>query len=272
MVRKIGLAELAEPGDDLPGGPAGRRVEAGGRLVQEDDVGVADQRQGDVEAAALAAGQLGGEGVGLVGQADQGDGVVDVARRPVVAGVELQALAHRQPGSGSDSCRTTPTRSRQAPPALAGSTPRHVTSPSVRVPEAFEDLDGGGLAGAVGAEEGEDLAAVHLEVDAADRFVGAVALDEPADGHHRLVELTRSDRSRSSVAGAVHVAPRRVVDLLPSVRHTADRRLRPGGGTSARRVDSHPGWTDSTRGWTSGTPWIHPGAGDGDAARPYSFV
>jgi hypothetical protein len=34
-----GLAELPEPGDDLPDGAAGGRVEAGGRLVQEDALG-----------------------------------------------------------------------------------------------------------------------------------------------------------------------------------------------------------------------------------------
>src|SRR5580704_13004792 len=37
-----------------------------------------------------------------------------------------------RPGSGSDSCKTTPTRSRQAPPAVAGSCPRTHTCPAVR--------------------------------------------------------------------------------------------------------------------------------------------
>jgi hypothetical protein len=39
-----GLAELAQPGDHLPGRPAGRRVESGGGFVNEDELGVADQR------------------------------------------------------------------------------------------------------------------------------------------------------------------------------------------------------------------------------------
>ena len=49
-------------------------------------------------------------------------------------------------------------RARRGRPA-AGSAPSTSTSPAARVAEALEHLDGGGLAGAVGAEQGEDLAA-----------------------------------------------------------------------------------------------------------------
>jgi hypothetical protein len=48
-----GLAELPEPGNDLPGGAAGGRVEASGRLVQEDELGVADEGEGEIEPALL---------------------------------------------------------------------------------------------------------------------------------------------------------------------------------------------------------------------------
>src|SRR5690606_39961664 len=47
--------------------------------------------------------------------------------------------------------------------------------------EADDALDGGGLAGAVRADEPEDLALVDLEIDAADRFDGAVALAQSGD-------------------------------------------------------------------------------------------
>jgi hypothetical protein len=40
---KDGLAELAEPGNDFPGGAAGGRVETSRRLVQEDELWVADE-------------------------------------------------------------------------------------------------------------------------------------------------------------------------------------------------------------------------------------
>ena len=48
-----GLAELSEPGNDLPGGAAGGRVETSGRLVQEDELGVADEGEGEIEPAPL---------------------------------------------------------------------------------------------------------------------------------------------------------------------------------------------------------------------------
>ena len=113
-----------------------------------------------------------GERAGLVGQPDQGDGVVDLAGRAVVAGIELQALPHGQAGLGLGFLQDDPDPVPPGAAGVAGSTPRTLTSPSVRWPEAFEDLDGRGLAGAVGAEEGEDLAAVHFQVDAADRLDG----------------------------------------------------------------------------------------------------
>jgi hypothetical protein len=51
---------------------------------------------------------------------------------------------------------------------------------------ALEDLDGGRLARSVGAEEGEDLAPVDLEVDAADRLDAVVGLGQAADGDDGL--------------------------------------------------------------------------------------
>jgi hypothetical protein len=91
---------LAEPGDDLPGGPAGGGVEPGGWLIKEDELGVADQREREVEPPPLAAGQPGGERACLPGEADQGDGLVDVPRRAVEPGVHGQALTYRQAGLG----------------------------------------------------------------------------------------------------------------------------------------------------------------------------
>ena len=62
-------------------------------------------------------------------------------------------------------------RSRHAAGAFHGSAPRTSTAACVGGAEAFEDLDRGRLAGSVGAEEGEDLAAADLEVDPAHRLV-----------------------------------------------------------------------------------------------------
>ena len=63
---------------------------------------------------------------------------------------------------------------------MPGLTPSTSTCAAAGLAEALEDLDRRRLAGAVGAEEGEDLAAADLEVDAADRLVIAVALVQSA--------------------------------------------------------------------------------------------
>jgi hypothetical protein len=70
VVRKIVLPSCRSPGDDLPGGPAGGGVESGGRLVQEDELGVADEGKGEVEPPPLAAREPGGERARLTGEPD----------------------------------------------------------------------------------------------------------------------------------------------------------------------------------------------------------
>ena len=67
-------------------------------------------------------------------------------------------------------CSCTPSRARSAPPACAGSSPITDTVPDDRRPQALEDLDQRGLAGAVGSEQADDLAAGQDgQVDAAQR-------------------------------------------------------------------------------------------------------
>ena len=65
------LARALQVRDHLPGLAARRGVEAGRRLVEEEQLGVADQGDADVEAPLLAAGELGGAVVGLSAEADQ---------------------------------------------------------------------------------------------------------------------------------------------------------------------------------------------------------
>ena len=167
------LAELPQPGDDLPGGPAGGRVEPGGRLVEEDELGVADQREREVEPPPLAAGQPRAERARLPGEADQGDGLVDVARR--------RGRSRRTgPGTRAPTGRARariPARRRRPGPATPrrrwpGRAPRTRDLAAGAPPEAFEDLHRGGLARAVRAEEGEDLPAPHVEVDACHGLAG----------------------------------------------------------------------------------------------------
>src|SRR5579863_3622036 len=87
-----GLAEFLQRADRVPGGAPRGGVEPGRRLVEEDQLGVADQRQGQVEAAPLAAGQAARALVALVAQANELDDLVDGARAWIEAGEVAEHL------------------------------------------------------------------------------------------------------------------------------------------------------------------------------------
>jgi len=72
------------------------RVEAGRRLVEEEQCRVANQAEREVKAAPLTTRQCSHPRRVLVGQADQLDEFLHRARGGVEAGEKLQSLAHRQ--------------------------------------------------------------------------------------------------------------------------------------------------------------------------------
>ncbi len=81
----------------------------------------------------------------------------------------------------------------------------HLDDAVIELVHAADALDEGGLARAVVAEEGDDLAAMDLEVDAVEREHGAEPLGGPADreggdrrrgGHDRDASKTRNRSSR----------------------------------------------------------------------------
>ena len=57
--------------------------------------------------------------------------------------------------------------------------------------EAEEDFDGGGFAGAVGAEEGDDFAGAEGEVEAVEGSGGAVVLGDVGEGGDGLLREGR---------------------------------------------------------------------------------
>src|SRR5207253_9972021 len=63
--------------------------------------------------------------------------------------------------------------------------PGHPGAAAARSQQSDEHLDGGGLAGAVGAEEAEQLPGAHLQVQVFHRREAAVALGQEAGGQHR---------------------------------------------------------------------------------------
>ncbi len=78
-----------------------------------------------------------------------------------------------------------PHHEREPAAVIVVALPRHVAEHARlagrRVDDAGEQLERGGLAGAVGAEEGDELAFVDIQIDAAHRFdVAVLAAKQPS--------------------------------------------------------------------------------------------
>ena len=121
--------------DDLPHGPAAARVEAGGRLVEEDDPRVADQRHRQVEPAPHAAGvgrdRLPGR-VGQVEPLEQLGGAAPALGRPrwCRSAIRSRFSSPVSSSSTAENCPVTPIAARTASGSLARSWP--ATRPSRR--------------------------------------------------------------------------------------------------------------------------------------------
>jgi len=107
-------------------------------------------------------------------------------------------------------------------------------------PESLEDLHRGGLARAVRAEQGEDLAAGYLQVDAVDRRDVTVALAQVPDHDGRAVvhDLSLGGPGRAAHQPVCHGGVIRSVDVVS---------LRPWPGAT-REGPAGPGSRASTGG------------------------
>ena len=179
--RQVPLAaKLADQAHDLP---RGLGVEAGGRLVDQQQPGVLDQGPGDADPLPLPARELVGPLVDHMLEADprqQPEGLVDVALRkaPEVAAPEADVaqaagehvLHHRQAldqGVFLEDHAHLPAHPAQGPAAQAGDL--HPVQPDLaaaRLDQAVDAADQGRLAGPGRTDQGQDLALGHLQVDA----------------------------------------------------------------------------------------------------------
>ena len=206
------LAEVAQAGDDRPGGAARRRIEARRRLVEEDQLGIADKREADVQAAALAARQAPRALVGLLLQAHERDDLRDRSWPRVVGRPQLERLAHREVGLRAALLQDHPDP--RAPGAIAagGVDAEHAHVAAVAPAKALEDLDRRRLPGAVGPEEGEDLAAAHVQRQPAYRPRDVVRRSAPATTRGRspriaLAQPVDLDREFAGRAVVGHARP-----------------------------------------------------------------
>ena len=193
-----GGAQPPQFGDHLPALPPGGGVETGSGFVEKEELRVSDQADGDLQPAALPTAQLRSAGTGAVCQPHQLEGLHHRARARVIAGVELENLEGGEVGLDRRFLE------HHADPVAPGerSVPRilaeHESLASGPVAVPLQDLDRGGLAGAVGAQEGDDLAAVDVEVDAPHRLHRPVRHAQPA---HADRGIRIEGRAGSCVAG-----------------------------------------------------------------------
>src|SRR6202171_5850363 len=213
------------------------RIEAGGRLVEEEDLRLVDERRRDAEALLLAARQLGNGRARLLGEVHllQDRHGIDraVVERPEHVEQLEQAQAVEE-GRGlqldtnqvlnlvriladvdaGDDC-----------PALFGST------------QTFEDLHRGRLAGAVGTKQSEDLTLFHPERDAVNRHQAPVPLSQSVDDDSK--PLSRGGETR--ISGLCRHAHARDIMVATDVCPQAldrSRTERPCHGSASRRAST----------------------------------
>ncbi len=158
--------QRAQALDELPGPAPGRGVEARGGLVEEEQLGVADDAEGKVEPPPLPAGEGPHPGVGLLVQPGEGEHLGDGARVRVVAGVQAHQLARCEGVLEASLLEHDPDSFPEGSAPGLRVEPEHLDRARVRGPVALEHLDRGGLPGTVGSEQGHDLTLVDREVEA----------------------------------------------------------------------------------------------------------
>src|ERR1700683_1478253 len=154
------------------------RIEPGGGLVQKEHARLINERHGEGEPLLLATGKLGIERGALLGEAKALEQVVWRTMLLVKTGKKIERLDHADffgQGSGLQ----------HAADQLLVSVPAqkwlHATDgndPSGRLAQTFQDFDGAGLAGAVGAQEAKDFTFRDFESNAAQGLYVSISLGE----------------------------------------------------------------------------------------------
>ena len=149
---------------ELPRVAAGLRVEAGRQLVEDRDPRVADEGQRDRQALLLTAGQMPELRLSRFSARPRPSSSAPMsAGFAVEGGVQLQRLADAQLGRQLALLELDADLFAQLVAIVTRVEAEHADRARVRLAEAADGLDGRGLAGAVRAEDREDLALLDAE-------------------------------------------------------------------------------------------------------------
>src|SRR5665647_1721818 len=146
-----GRAAVADLPDDVPDRQAGLRVQPGGQLVEEDELGVIDQRKGDEHALALAARELLDIGVALVLEPEAGEQGTPVGGGRVEGGEQVQRLGDRDVCGEGGGLELDAGALADLAGLPLGVHAEDLDDAGVAGAQALDALQEGGLAGAVGA-------------------------------------------------------------------------------------------------------------------------
>ncbi len=164
--------------DGLPHVTASQGVEALGELVEEHHPGPVQQRQGDEHPLLEPAREVPERAAPVLGEPPRLEQLW--ARDGAGSGEQVDGFADPQPLGQRGALQLAPHQAGQVPP-VPGVVAEHPDEACVGAPEPLHALDGGGLAGAVAAQDPEDLPCRHVEGDVVDRDQLAVGLAQPPD-------------------------------------------------------------------------------------------
>src|ERR671910_531343 len=167
--------------DEVPEVAPGLGVEAGGGLVEEEQLGATDDAECHVEAPSLAAAQPDDAGVGLVVESHRGEHLADGTGVRVGLRGAGERLAWREQVEAAGRLQHDADPVPPLETCPVGVCAEHPDLAGVPRPEALGDLDRGRLARAVRTEQREALADVDVEVEAVDGVAAGVALGESPD-------------------------------------------------------------------------------------------
>src|SRR5258705_1572796 len=189
-------ARGAKAADDLPQLPARLRVEPRRGLVEEQQLGLAHERARHREPLLLPAGQGHDARVALLVELDEGEHLCDGVRLPVERSKQREDFTHGDLVGELRFLQLNAEPLAQGAPrgAVAPRRPQNLDVAGVGRREALEDLDRGGLPGAVRPEQPEALAGRDRQVETRDRHDITEALGQraAADRYDWLFSLSLS--------------------------------------------------------------------------------
>jgi hypothetical protein len=196
--RAFVAAEAGEGGPELA---AGRRVETGGRLVEQEERRTVEQAAREVGAAGETAGERLHAVAVAVAQPEDVEQDVDpfvqcAAAEPDEHAVEAEVLAHRQLGIERGLLENDAEAAADGGGIDRGPVPEHLGRAGGRRHQRRHDPEQRRLAAAVGTEQAEEFAGLHFERESVEGAVVTVRVREVADGESGRRHGGESDYSR----------------------------------------------------------------------------